>query len=184
MRISTFLLTTGLCTLMIFSGYSYADDMTKVPKDYPSHDVLGNCFTAQQIQPLQQKLVRYNETRLEISTVLRKLADEYKLTGDTRQRLLGFAETFEQMKKELPKPDPDSAAFRNFDFKLGMALTAMQIFLNTNTDTAERFYNDRDNKTSELGIYLAALDNSRETYMDSLKSAESKQSGKSTCGHS
>ncbi|MDX2505046.1 MAG: hypothetical protein QNL62_11315 [Gammaproteobacteria bacterium] len=171
MRIYTLLRTSMLFTLMIFSGSGYADGIPEVPKDYPSHKALGKCYTTQQIELIREQLNKYNVTRLEVSEVLRKLADKYKLTGETRNRLLGFAGSFELMKKELPSPDPDSDDFRNFDFKLGLAFTSLTVFLNSNEDTAQSFYDDRDNKGSELGIYLAELDTSRDVYMSSLQTA-------------
>lgn len=171
MRIYTLLITSCLYTLMAFSGSCYADGIPEVPKDYPSHKALGKCYTTQQIELIREQLNKYNVTRLEVSDVLRKLADKYKLTGETRNRLLGFAGSFELMKKELPSPDPDSDDFRNFDFKLGLAFTSLTVFLNSNEDTAQSFYDDRDNKGSELGIYLAELDTSRDVYMSSLQTA-------------
>ena len=166
-----------------FSVSSYADGIPPVPRDYPSHKALGKCYTTSQIEQIRQQLTRYNKTRVEVSIVLRKLADKYKLTEDTRRSLLGFAESFEQIENELPSPDPDSDDFRNFDFKLGLAFTALTVFLNTNEETAKPFYDDRLDKNSVLGIYLAELDISRDVYMSSLQSANKKLDDKKSCAH-
>ena len=181
MSIFTLVSTTSLYLLIAFSGSSYADGIPAVPEDYPSHKALGNCYTAQQIEQIRQQLTEYNHTRLAVSAVLRTLADKYKLTGEARTKLIGFAQNFEQMEKELPSPDPDSDNFRNFDFKLGLTFTALTVFLNSHVDTAELFYIDRENKNSELGVYLAELDSSREIYMSSLKPASHSQTGAYTC---
>ena len=182
MRISLFL-TTSLYILMAYSTSSYADGIPPVPKDYPSHKALGNCYTTQQIKEIRQQLAEYNVTRVKVSTVLRTMSEKYKLSDDTRLRLLGFAESFEKMEKNMPEPDPDSDYFRNFDFQLGLSFTALTVFLNTNEETAAQFTDDRNNSNSDLGVYLAELDNSREIYMSSLKPVSSQQGSNSECNN-
>ena len=167
--------------LITLSTSISADGIPAVPKDYPSHKALGKCYTSQQNQEIQQQLAEYNITRVEVSTVLRQMADKYKLTSATRLRLVGFAESFETMEKEMPEPNPDSDEFRNFDFKLGLSFTALTVFLNTNDETATPFNDDRNNSKSDLGVYLAELDNSRETHMSSLKPVSNQQSYSSSC---
>lgn len=182
MRISLFL-TTSLYILMAYSTSSYADGIPPVPKDYPSHKALGNCYTTQQIKEIRQQLAEYNVTRVKVSTVLRTMSEKYKLSDDTRLRLLGFAESFEKMEQNMPEPDPDSDYFRNFDFQLGLSFTALTVFLNTNEETAAQFTDDRNNSNSDLGVYLAELDNSREIYMSSLKPVSSQQGSNSECNN-
>ena len=182
MRISIFL-TINLYILMAYSTSSYGDGIPQVPKDYPSHKALGKCYPTQQIQTIRQQLAEYNVTRVKVSSVLRLMADKYKLSGDTRQRLVGFAENFEKMEKNMPDPDPDSDHFRNFDFQLGLSFTALTVFLNTNDETAAQFTDDRNNSSSDLGVYLAELDNSREIYMSSLKPVSSQQGSNSECNN-
>jgi len=167
--------------IITFSTGIYADGIPPVPKDYPSHKALGNCYTSKQIKEIQQQLAEYNITRVKVSTVLRLMADKYKLSEVSHQKLIGFAESFETMEKEIPDPDPDSDNFRNFDFKLGLAFTALTVFLNTNTETGAKFYDDRNNANSDLGLYLAKLDNSREIYMSSLKHVINDKDNKTSC---
>ena len=180
MRI-TFFLTTSLYILLAYSTSSYADGIPPVPKDYPSHKALGNCYTTQQIKEIRQQLAEYNVTRVKVSTVLRAMSEKYKLTDDTRQSLLGFAESFEKMEKNMPAPDPDSDNFRNFDFQLGLSFTALTVFLNTNDETSAQFTDDRNNSSSDLGLYLTELDSSREIYTSSLKPVSSQQSSNPGC---
>jgi hypothetical protein len=180
MRIS-FFLTTSLYILMAYSTSIYADGIPQVPDDYPSHKALGNCYTTQQIKEIRQQLAEYNVTRVRVSTVLRVMSDKYKLSDDTRLRLLGFAESFEKMENNMPDPDPDSDNFRNFDFQLGLSFTALTVFLNTNEETTAQFADDRNNSSSELGLYLAELDSSREIYMSSLKPVSSQKGNDSAC---
>lgn len=174
---NSFLISASLYVLMAFSTSSYADVIPEVPRDYPSHNALGKCYSTQQIEQIKLQLADYNTTRVEVSSVLRIMAHKYKLTGDSLERLLGFAKSFEQMEKELPAPDPDSDEFRNFDFKLGMKFTSLAIFLNTNKETAKHFYDDRSDANSELSMYLAELDDSREIYMSSLKPVSNQPGG-------
>jgi len=171
---NSFFITASLYVLMTFSTSNYADGIPAVPKDYPSHKALGKCYTTQQIEQIQLQLADYNNTRVEVSSVLRIMAHKYKLSGESLKRLLGYAESFEQMEKDLPAPNPDSDEFRNFDFKLGLAFTSLAVFLNSDEATAEHFYDDQHNANSELGIYLSDLDNSREVYMSSLKPVSSR----------
>jgi hypothetical protein len=147
-----------------------------VPPDYPSHKAAGECTDPDRLLQLQQRLTRYNMTRLAIAEVLRKMADKYALQGETRNGLLAFAVNFEDMQRHLPAPDPDSDTFRNFDFRLGLTFTALMVYLNTRDEILTRhFYDDRDNPASDLGIYLASLDASRESYLSSLGTSDRQQ---------
>jgi hypothetical protein len=142
-----------------------ADAIPPVPADYPSHKMAGNCNQ----KVLGDRLQHYNETRLQVADVIRHLAQEPKTAEPAKVRLLSYADNFDDMRKRMPAPNPDSPEFQNFDFQLGFALTSMVLFLNTEDEhLAERFFRDRDNPDSELGIYLARLDESRKRYMDHL----------------
>lgn len=148
-----------------------ADGMPPIPADYPSHLQVGECNR----QHLSRQLQDYNETRLALSVVLRNMAVDPAIQPHARELLIGYAANLENMRAHLPPPDPDSNEFRNFDFQLGITLTAMTLFLNSeDPGLAERFVADRDNPDSELGLYLVKLDNSRTHYMDEL--AASRQS--------
>lgn len=148
-----------------------ADGMPPIPDDHPSHLEVGKCNQ----ERVRQQLQDYNETRLALSTVLRHMANDPVVEPLTRERLIGYAANLENMHRQLPPPDPDSTEFRNFDFRLGITLTSMTLFLNTeDPGLTQRFVAERDNPHSELGIYLAKLDTSRTQYLDGL--AASRQS--------
>lgn len=147
-----------------------ADVRAEIPADYPSHKKMGSC----QRQALSEHLQHYNETRLDVASVLRHMADEKKASTASRERLIGYAANLENMRQDLPPPDPDSKVFQNFDFQLGITLTSMTLFLNTEDEhLAQRFISDRDNPDSRLGQYLTRLEDSRKSYMDLLASARS-----------
>lgn len=168
MRIPTLFIAAGM-SLSLYSAASAHEGRPQVPADYPSHLRALDCGSSANLQSLRDKLDDYNLIRLQVATVLRTFADKYELSGPTRKNLLAFAQNFEQMQEHLPDPDPDSDAFRNFDFKVGLAFTALTVFLNTEDESlAGHFYSDRENPGSELGVYLAALDNSRNDYMTAL----------------
>jgi hypothetical protein len=175
MRIPRLLQAASLSTLLCATAHSHGS-LPEVPPGYPSHIPAGNCGTAEQLTQLQQRLSEYNLTRLGIAAVLRKMADKYALEADTRDGLLGFARNFDDMQKNLPAPDPDSDDFRNFDFRLGLALTALTVFLNTQDEAlAKHIYDDRGDPTSDLALYLAHLDSDRDSYMASLDKAGTRQ---------
>jgi len=176
-----FLTISSIIIAITFSTSIYADGIPPVPKDYPSHKALGKCYTSKQIQEIRQQLAEYNLTRVEVSIVLRQMADKYKLSDATHQRLIGFAESFEKMKKEIPAPNPDSDNFRNFDFQLGLSFTALTVFLNTNDETSTKFLADRNNANSDLRLYLDELDSSREIYMSSLKPVNNSKNSDAEC---
>lgn len=156
----------GVAALLLSSAIT-ADGMPPVPADYPSHKNVGACNE----KLLRERLQHYNETRLQLADVLRGLADEPKTAQLAKTRLLGYADNLDGMRTHMPPPNPDSTEFRNFDFQLGITLTSMTLFLNTEDEhLAQRFIRDRDNPNSELGIYLARLDDSRKQYMDRLES--------------
>lgn len=162
MRILNAFLTAGC---LAGSLSAVADGMPPVPDDYPSHTAVGSCNQ----QALSERLQRYNETRLALAGVLRHLAEEPHTAQPAKARLLGYADNLDAMRQRLPAPDPDSDAFRNFDFQLGITLTSMTLFLNTeDAHLTRRFVRDRDDPGSELGVYLARLDESRRQYMDHL----------------
>ena len=106
-----------------------------VPDDYPDHEQATGCTGPGSIEDLQEKLQEYNITRVQVSEVLYSMAHSYKLEGEVREGLVAFAEHFERMSTELPTPDPGSDEFRNFDFQLGLTLTAVTVFLNTRDDS-------------------------------------------------
>ncbi len=151
-----------------------ANGIPPVPADYPSHKHVGHCNKA----GLRQELQDYNETRLQLAGVLRHMADAPDTASSAKARLLSYAESLDDMRRQMPAPDPDSVEFRNFDFRLGMILTSMTLFLNTEDEQlAERFNRDRDNPGSELGIYLARLERTRERYMSHLSESKSEDCG-------
>jgi hypothetical protein len=129
----------------------------------------AGCTDTTSVRQLSEDLNRYNQSRVGVSDVLRTLADDYHLEGPVRERMLGFADSFADLGQHLPPPDPYSSDFHNFDFKVGLAFTALTVFLHTNNDElARHFYADRDNPDSELAHYLKDLDQIRETYMANL----------------
>lgn len=163
-----------LAGLLACAGVTCADGLPPVPPDYPSHQRAGSCDQA----TLRERLQAYNETRLQLAAVLRDLASEPTAARYARDRLAGYADNLDAMRRSLPEPDPDSADFRNFDFRLGIMLTSMTLFLNTEDEhLAARFVRDRDNPASELGRYLARLDRSRSAYMDKLAAAQAAACG-------
>lgn len=151
--------------LCLAQAQSHADGIPPVPADYPSHVQVGDCTRA----GLEGRLQAYNETRLELAAVLRKLADEADASPAATMRLRGYAESLDEMRDQIPAPDPDSDAFRNFDFRLGIMLTSMTLFLNTADEKlTRRFEQDRDDPNSALGLYLVHLEQTRSAYMDGL----------------
>jgi hypothetical protein len=143
-----------------------------VPDDYPDHTQHSDgCTQPVNIVDLQTKLQDYNVARVQVADVLYSMADSYTLNAEVSERLLGFAALFEKLGTELPPPDPGSDAFRNFDFKLGLSLTAVTVYLSTEDESLTRqFKADQNNPDSKLGTYLTRLDRSRETYTSGLES--------------
>ena len=118
---------------------------------------------------VQQHLAHYNNTRLDLTKVLQQIADTQTMSDPARKLLLGYIDTLDNMRANLPEPDPDSSAFKNFDFTLGLTLTSVTLFLHDNDEQlTQRFMADRDNPNSELGQYLIRLDKSRTAYTDNL----------------
>ncbi len=168
MRITPLLVAISMCCGMNTIALAHQDS---IPDDYPSHKKTDGCTEPGGTADLQQKLQEYNVTRVQVADVLYAMVDSYKLEGEVRKGLLGFAELFEQMGKDMPQPNPDSDEFRNFDFKLGLSLTAVTVYLNTSDESlTRRFQADQKNPDTVLGRYLTELDHSRDTYMAALKS--------------
>ncbi|MCB1800433.1 MAG: hypothetical protein KDI82_01975 [Gammaproteobacteria bacterium] len=160
-----------VAALSLAAGLAVAHEPPPVPADYPSHRQVGGC-TSQ--AALREGLQAYNVARLEVADVLRNLAKEDGIAQDSRTQLLGYAEQFEEMRRRMPEPDPDSNEFRNFDFQIGLAFASMAVFLNTKDEAlADRFFKDRDQPASDLGRYLAHLERSRVHYTSQLDRARS-----------
>ena len=167
MRTAPLLIAISLCCMVNTSVLAHRD---VVPDNYPSHKPSSDCTEPVGIAGLQQKLREYNISRIEVGNVLQAMADNYNLEDDVREGLLGFAEHFEQMGKDLPNPDPDSEEFRNFDFKIGLTLTAVMVYLNTRDNSlTEQFHTDQKDPYSILGRYLTELDLSRDAYLAKLE---------------
>lgn len=150
---------------LLLGSIACADGLPSVPKDYPSHSQAGRCYQ----DSLSARLQSYNEIRLQLADIVRHLADDPSVSLSARHRLLGYAENLDEMRHHLPPPNPDSSEFRNFDFRLGITLTAMTLFLNSEDEQlTRRFIHDRDDPQSDLGLYLARLEQSRQRYTDVL----------------
>lgn len=160
--------------ILLLSGTALADGLPSVPSDYPSHQRVGSCNQGD----LGERLQAYNETRLQLAEILRDMATEPGASAAARSRLDSYADSLDKMRFSLPPPNPDSAAFRNFDFRLGMLLTSITLFLNTEDEhLAARFIHDRDDPNSPLGQYLVRLDHSRSTYTDKLAASQNAACG-------
>jgi hypothetical protein len=161
----------ALLLICLFAGVGFAraHGLPSAPPDYPSHQRVGLCNQ----EVVQARLQAYNEVRLQLAAILRDIANEPGAAPGARSRLTGYADYLDAMRRELPAPDPDSPAFRNFDFRLGITLTSMTLFLNTEDEKlAARFTRDRNNPDSALGRYLIRLDQSRSAYTDGLAAAQ------------
>lgn len=171
MRIAPLLIALGMCCGMNSTILAHQEN---VPDDYPTHKQTADCTGPVGFADLQQKLHEYNVTRVEVGDVLHSMADSYNLDAEVREDLLGFAEFFDKMGKDMPQPDPDSDEFRNFDFKFGLSLTAVTVFLNTRDESlTRRFHADQHDPGSVLGRYLAELDLSRDAYLAELEDVDS-----------
>ena len=171
MRIAKRLAIISLCCA---ASTAVLADKDAVPDNYPSHNQTTRCTEPGSTTVLRQKLNEYNVTRVQVSEVLYTMVESYKLNGEVREGLLGFAELFEKMGNELPQPDPDSDEFRSFDFKLGLSLAAVVFYLNTNDESlTQQFQRDQQNPNSALGSYLNDLDRSRGAYMAELEHSHS-----------
>ena len=144
--------------------------MNVVSDDYPDNNNYGCTQPGSNIANLQKSLQDYNVARVQVSDVLYSMADSYNLNAEVNEQLRGFADTFKKLSMELPQPDPNTTAFRNFDFKLGISLTAVTFFLNSGDESLTRqFKADQNNPESNLGTYLIKLDHSRENYTNQLE---------------
>lgn len=159
------LLATTLCT------NSLADGPERMIKPQLSEaELAGSCDK----ESLQQHLHHYNVTRLQLSEVLRYFADDQPMQQKTREQLQAYARNLEEMQQKLPKADPSTDEFANFDFHLGLTLTAMTVFLHTAEEPLQvRFETDRDEPNSRLGVYLARLEESRTAYETELAATKS-----------
>lgn len=157
--------------LSLAAGLAFAHEPPPVPTDYPSHRQIGSC-TSQ--ATLREGLQAYNVARLEVADVLRNLSTEDGIAEDSRTQLLAYADQFDDMRRRMPDPDPDSNEFRNFDFQIGLAFASMAVFLNTKDQAlADRFFRERDRPASNVGRYLAHLERSRVRYTSELDRARS-----------
>lgn len=156
-----------IVSLFFLTNYAAHADGPPIFESSPNK--FNDCYSSTQQEQVKEDLTTYNIKRTEVANVLRTMSDKYQLTDESRKKLLNFAATFDRLGSNLPEPDPYSNEFQNFDFTIGLSLTALTFFLNTNKDITESFSLDRENAESELGLYLADLDKSREKYLSSLK---------------
>ncbi len=184
---STLLAPTLLAALLAGAalGPAAADQAPRLPADYPSHQLAGECDKDSWLakrHALEQDLDSYNRARLEVAGMLRQIVSEYDLATTTGEQLLNFAHNFEEMAAAMPEPDPDSDEFRNFDFRVGLSFAAVAAYLNDNDALAARFHADRLDPETTVGRYLTRLDVSRNTYQESLERARQEATeGGHTC---
>jgi hypothetical protein len=160
---------TAALVLAMAAAPTLAHEPPPVPSDYPSHSAVSGCTS---LASLREGLQAYNVARLEVSDLLRELAADTGTSDESRAQLLGYAEQFEDLRRQLPDPDPDSNAFRNFDFQIGLTFASMTVFLNSRDPAlSARFFRDRDDPQSGVGRYLAYLEQSRVRYAADLDRA-------------
>lgn len=148
------------------AGVALAHEPPPVPSNYPSHLVVSECTS---LASLREGLQAYNLARLDVAGVLRSLATETDISEGSRTQLLGYADQFDDLRLHMPEPDPDSNAFRNFDFQIGLTFASMTVFLNTRYQAlSDRFIRDRDDPDSGIGRYLADLEQHRVRYETDL----------------
>jgi len=155
------------CVLVSTAGWADGPEMHRKPH-LSAEQLAASCDK----DSLYSHLHEYNLVRLQLAEVLRFLADDQPMDEKTRTQLIAYAGNLDEMKTRLPNPDPSSTEFANFDFHLGLTLTAMTVFLHTSEDSLrQRFESDRDDASSRLGTYLARLDKHRAAYETDLKAA-------------
>ena len=123
---------------------------------------------------MQQQLKAYNTARFKMSDVLRAMVVDYSLQGYSRKRILSYAEHFEEMSKNIPSLDPDTAEYKNFDFRLGMSFASTVIFLNSTEDVLKDFQADQKNPNSKISKYVIKMDLEAEAYTSLLNELRKK----------
>ena len=119
-------------------------------------------------EKMQQQLHVYNEARFKMSDVLRAMVVDYSLQGYSRKRILGYAEHFQEMSENIPNLDPNTAEYKNFDFRLGMSFASTVIFLNSTKDVEKHFQADQKNPESNISKYVVEMDKEEVTYSSLL----------------
>jgi hypothetical protein len=117
---------------------------------------------------MEEALDAYNHSRVAIGAMLRELSTEFDLEGEEQRQVLAFATTFDELARQVPDPRPDSEAFRNFDYRVGMSFAAVAVYLNAHDALSAQFHRSRKDPESTVGRYLAGLDARRQAYSDLL----------------
>ena len=119
-------------------------------------------------EKMQQQLKAYNEARFKMTDVLRAMVVDYSLEGYSKKRILSYAEHFEDMSNNIPNFDPDTAEYKNFDFRLGMSFASTVIFLNSTKDVEKHFQADQKNPESNISKYVVEMDKEEVSYSSLL----------------
>ena len=115
------------------------------------------------------QLKAYNDIRYQMADVLCAMVDDYSLKGYSKKRVLGYASHFDDLSKNVPNLDPESATFQNFDFRIGMSFASTAIFLNSTPDVSEHFKADQKGPNSDITKFVKKLDKESDAYFALLK---------------
>ena len=150
-----------------------------MPGQTPSIKDIGKCIkktstsktvdTKSLRKKMQDQLEAYNNIRFQMADVLRTMVNDYSLKGYIKERILGYATHFDDMSKSVPNLDPESAPFKNFDFRLGMSFASTAIFLNSTPDVSELFKADQKDPNSPINQFAKKLDKESDAYFALLK---------------
>jgi lipoprotein NlpI len=172
-----------LLSLTISGNLSWADSvprMTDTDKctKKPDAKVDGTIYLLR--EKMQQQLKAYNDARFKMSDVLRAMVIDYSLQGYSKKRILSYAKHFEEMSNSIPNLDPDTAEYKNFDFRLGMSFASTVIFLNSTDDVLKYFQSDQKNPKSNISKYVIEMDMEGEAYTSLLNELRKKDAASCT----
>ena len=166
-----------LLSLSFGVNSSWADSMPSM-KDTITCSEKTNTKSDPTIQSLKEKLQHqleaYNVARFKMSDVLRAMVVDYSLQGYSKKRLLSYAEHFEDMRNSIPNFNPNTAEYKNFDFRLGMSFASTVIFLNSTADVLEKFQADQKNPESNINKYIVEIDKEEGKYTHLLNEFKKK----------
>jgi len=113
---------------------------------------------------LLAELLKYDDVRIQITTVIDEIIEEYNVNEEIKGTLLSFKDTFNNIIKDNRYLVKNLRDYKAYDFRLGSAYLAMMSAFHE-TEDSRKFYSrlvkDKKNPSTSIGSYNKKLKSSQ-----------------------
>lgn len=109
---------------------------------------------------LLDSLIAYDNIRLKIADVIKRLIDEYHVSGSYKKKLLGYCRTFNTQIKNAQGKVKSLAEYKVYGTHFALAYVSLIYTFKENPEFFAQYQRDIGNTESTLGVYVSELNSS------------------------